>query len=194
MARPRNFTIEEAESSLLDVFWGDGYEGSSLRNLCDATGQRPASLYAAFGDKDQMYQAAMRRYLEWIDRQLTPAVDGADGVRHVLETTCRLTVEDRDRKGCLIVNSVGERENLSPQVNATVQASFDRLRALLHRQVHATFISSPPPDADEMVNLLMAATVSIRLLGRASASDAELASIASGAVHAFNRWADSSSS
>lgn len=188
MARPRNFAIEEAESRLLDVFWNSGYEGSSVRDLCDATGQRPASLYAAFGDKDQMYQAAMRRYLEWIDAQLTPDEDSRDGVRHVLETTCRLTIEDRDRRGCLIVNSVGERENLSPKVNATVQASFERLRDLLRRQVQSSVTSAASADVEDMVNLLVGATVSIRLLGRAGAPADELASIASGAIEAFNRW------
>jgi TetR/AcrR family transcriptional repressor of nem operon len=190
MARPRNFAIEDAESGLLDVFWSKGYEGSAVRDLCAATGQRPASLYAAFGDKDQMYQAAMRRYLAWIDRQLTPPVDGRDGVRHVLETTCRLTLEDRGRRGCPIVNSVAERESLSPRANSTVNESFDRLRALLQRQVNASFATTPPAGAEAMVDLLVAATVSIRLLGRSGATADQLRSIVGGGLAAFNRWSE----
>lgn len=189
MARPRSFEIDDAEAALLDVFWSKGYEGSAVRDLCAATGQRPASLYAAFGDKDQMFQAAIRRYLGWIEGHLTPHEDGREGVRHVLETTCRLTLEDRDRRGCAIVNAVAERENLSSEANATVQESFERLRELLRGQVHASFASGPPAGAEDMVNLLVAATVSIRLLGRAGAASAELRSIATGAVDAFTRWA-----
>ena len=190
MARPRGFQIEDAEAALLDVFWARGYEGSAVRDLCSATGQRPASLYAAFGDKDAMFQAAMRRYLAWIEGELTPLEAGADGVRHVLEATCRLTLADGDRRGCLIINSVADRENLSPQANATVRDSFDRLRALLRRQVHSAFASDPPPNAEDMVNLLVAATVSIRLLGRAGATRAELTGIVNGALDAFSRWSD----
>ena len=190
MARPRGFQIEDAESALLDVFWARGYEGSGVRDLCAATGQRPASLYAAFGDKDAMFQAAMRRYLAWIEGELTPLEDSADGVRHVLETTCRLTLADEARRGCLIINSVADRENLSPLANTTVRDSFDRLRALLRRQVHSAFVSDPPPGAEDMVNLLVAATVSVRLLGRAGATQAELTSIVTGALDAFSRWAD----
>ncbi len=190
MASPRGFQIEDAESALLDVFWARGYEGSGVRDLCAATGQRPASLYAAFGDKDAMFQAAMRRYLAWIEGELTPPEDDADGVRHVLEATCRLTLADGARRGCLIINSVADRENLSPRANATVRDSFDRLRALLRRQVHSALPSDPPPDAEDMVNLLVAATVSIRLLGRAGATRAELTSIVTGALDAFSRWAD----
>lgn len=189
MARPRGFRIEEAETALLDVFWSKGYEGSAVRELCAATGQRQASLYAAFGDKDQMFQAAMNQYLAWIEGHLTPAEDGRDGVRHVLETTARLTIEDPGRRGCLIINSVAERENLSTTANATVSASFDRLRDLIHRQVKASFTSTPPEGVDDIVNLLVGATVSIRLLGRAGASPAQLDSITAGALDAFDRWA-----
>ncbi len=189
MARPRSFAIEDAETALLDVFWSKGYEGSAVRELCAATGQRPGSLYAAFGDKDKMFQAAMSQYLEWIEGHLTPPQGGREGVQHVLETTCRLTIEDPGRRGCLIINSVAERENLSPTANATVQASFDRLRALIERQVRASFDAAAPGDADAMVDLLVAATVSVRLLGRAGASSTQLRSIVAGALDAFDRWA-----
>jgi TetR/AcrR family transcriptional repressor of nem operon len=189
MGRPRSFQIDDAEAALLDVFWSKGYEGSAVRDLCAATGQRPASLYAAFGDKDRMFQAALRRYLVWIEGHLTPPEAGRDGVRHVLETTCRLTLADRERRGCAIINAVADRENLSPQANTTVQASFERLRDLLRRQVHASFAEAPPAGAEDMVNLLVAATVSIRLLGRAGTTSRDLRSIAAGAVDAFNVWA-----
>ena len=178
-----------AEAALLDVFWSKGYEGSAIRDLCAATDLRPASLYAAFGDKDQMFQAALGRYLTWIEAHLTPEQDGRDGVRHILETTCRLTLADRERRGCAIINAVADRENLSPRANATVHQSFDRLRDLLRRQVHASFASAPPAGAEAMVNLLVGATVSIRLLGRAGATSADLRSTAVGAVDAFNTWA-----
>ena len=189
MGRPRSFEIDDAEAALLDVFWSKGYESSGVRDLCAATGQRPASLYAAFGDKDQMFQAALRHYLVWIEGHLTPPEDGPDGVRHVLETTARLTLADRQRRGCAIVNAVADRENLSPRANATVQESFERLRQLLQRQVDASFTSEPPAGAEAMVELLVAATLSIRLLGRAGATSRELRSIASGALEAFQRWA-----
>jgi TetR/AcrR family transcriptional repressor of nem operon len=190
MGRPRGFDIEDAETALLDAFWSKGYEGTPVRDLCAATSQRAASLYAAFGDKDAMFQAAMRHYLGWIERQLAPPTDGRAGVRHVLETTCRLTIEDPGRRGCLIINAVAERENLSPAVNATVGASFDRLRNLLRRQVDASFDETQPDGVDDMVNLLVGATVSIRLLGRSGATAPELHGIAAGAIAAFDRWAD----
>jgi hypothetical protein len=131
----------------------------------------------------------MRHYLAWIDGQLAPPEPGRQGVRHVLETTCRLTLADRERRGCPIINSVGERENLSFTANATVHESFDRLRALFRRQIRGSFTSETPAGAEAMANLLVAATVSIRLLGRAGATPDELESTVTGAVEAFTRWA-----
>ena len=189
MGRPRNFAIADAESNLLDVFWSKGFEGSSVRDLCAATGQRPASLYAAFGDKDQMFLAALRRYEGWISEQLTPERDGRHGVDHVLETTCQLTIEDQDRRGCLIINSVAERENLSSEANAAINKSFDTLRELLTRQVLASFDDAPPAGSAQMVDLLTGATISIRLLGRAGAPASQLRSMSAGAREAFHSWA-----
>lgn len=190
MARPRAFQLDDAEAALLEVFWTKGYEGSAVRDLCDATGLRPASLYAAFGDKDRMYKAAMRRYLVWIDRQLTPPEDGADGVRHILETTCALTIEDRTRRGCPIVNSVAERENLSASAFANTRENFTGLRALFRRQLQACSPARAVDDLEDMVSLLVAASVSIRLLGRAGAPSDELRGTARGALKAFHRWAE----
>ena len=189
MARPRKFGIEDAEAKLLDVFWSRGYAGTSLRDLCEATEQRPASLYAAFGDKDEMYAIAMRRYAAWIESELSPRQDGAAGVRHILEAVARLTLEDGERRGCPIINSVAERENLSAQANAFVSESFAALRALFRRQVKACVGSdSSGSKIDAIVSLLVGATISIRVLGRAGATTEEIRRTAMSALDAFETW------
>jgi AcrR family transcriptional regulator len=48
----------------VDVFWRRGYDGASLSELTAAMGIKPPSLYAAFGDKAQLFQSALRRYVE----------------------------------------------------------------------------------------------------------------------------------
>ena len=189
MARPRKFEIEDAEAKLLEVFWSRGYAGTSLRDLCEATSQRPASLYAAFGDKDEMYAIAMRRYVSWIGSELTPRQDGAAGVRHILEAVARLTLVDGERRGCLIINSVAERENLSARANAFVSESFAALRALFHRQVKACVgAAASRSKIDAIVSLLVGATVSIRVLGRAGATTEEIRRISMSALDAFEGW------
>ena len=60
--RPRSFDREAALDAALEVFWAKGYESASISDLTSAMGINPPSLYAAFGDKDQLFLAAVERY------------------------------------------------------------------------------------------------------------------------------------
>src|SRR5213079_644263 len=60
--RPRSFDREQALDRAMDVFWRQGFEGASLSDLTKAMEINPPSLYAAFGDKEQLFIEAMERY------------------------------------------------------------------------------------------------------------------------------------
>lgn len=62
MARPKAFDTDEALDAAVAVFRDHGYEGSSASMLVGAMGIGRQSLYDSFGDKWQLYRAALRRY------------------------------------------------------------------------------------------------------------------------------------
>jgi AcrR family transcriptional regulator len=62
--RPRAFDRDLALEQALTEFWEHGYETASISLLTDAMGLSPASLYAAFGDKRQLFGEALERYLQ----------------------------------------------------------------------------------------------------------------------------------
>src|SRR6185312_13908821 len=62
--RPRAFDAERALDKALRVFWRRGYEGASLPELTKAMGINRPSMYAAFGNKEQLFKKAVDRYCE----------------------------------------------------------------------------------------------------------------------------------
>lgn len=62
--RPRAFDVDEALDAAVEVFWRHGFAGASLSELTAAMGVNKPSVYGAFGDKAQLFQAALRRYIE----------------------------------------------------------------------------------------------------------------------------------
>jgi AcrR family transcriptional regulator len=64
VGRPRAFDPDEALESAMRVFWRKGYEGTSLSDLTEAMGINRPSLYAAFGNKEELFRKAFSRYLE----------------------------------------------------------------------------------------------------------------------------------
>jgi AcrR family transcriptional regulator len=105
--RTRQFDIDEALDRALEVFWTRGYEGATLPELTKAMGINRPSLYAAFGNKEQLFHKALDRY------QTGPMSFMAEALR---KPTARAVVEaifsgfvrmqrERDKaRGCLVVS------------------------------------------------------------------------------------------
>jgi AcrR family transcriptional regulator len=64
MGRARTFDAGEALDKAMTVFWIKGYEGASLSDLTDAMGISRPSLYAAYGNKEELFRKALERYGE----------------------------------------------------------------------------------------------------------------------------------
>src|SRR4051794_41577350 len=62
LGRPRGFDADEALDKAMKVFWAKGYEGASLPDLEKAMGINRPSMYAAFGNKHELFRKAMKRY------------------------------------------------------------------------------------------------------------------------------------
>jgi AcrR family transcriptional regulator len=64
MGRARAFDPDEALDRAMTVFWTKGYEGTSLSDLTEAMGINRPSLYAAYGNKQELFRKALERYGE----------------------------------------------------------------------------------------------------------------------------------
>src|SRR4051812_22810840 len=63
--RPRGFDADTALDRAAEVFWRHGYEGASLNDLTEAMGINRPSMYAAYGNKEELFRRAVARYAGW---------------------------------------------------------------------------------------------------------------------------------
>src|ERR1700721_4762124 len=84
MGRPREFDTDAALEKAMRLFWAKGYEGTSVADLTKALGISRPSLYAAFGDKQSLFRAALERYAAGPARYVAAAL-GKPTAREVAE-------------------------------------------------------------------------------------------------------------
>src|SRR6516165_8757623 len=73
--RTRQFDVDEALDRALEAFWARGYEGATLLELTRAMGINRPILYAAFGNKEQLFRKAVDRYQAGPQGFLTEALE-----------------------------------------------------------------------------------------------------------------------
>jgi TetR/AcrR family transcriptional regulator, transcriptional repressor for nem operon len=108
MGRPRSFDESTILDQALEVFWARGFEGTSIQDLVDATGLGRASLYGAFGDKQQLFEKVLAHYTSRVDASLRQHDDEATAgaaltriVRSWVATACPRT----GQRGCFLLQS-----------------------------------------------------------------------------------------
>ena len=77
MARPRQFDEKRVLRAVRDQFWDAGYAASSLEDLMRVSGLGKGSLYAASGDKRQLFLRALRSYTDATHGYLREMLDSA---------------------------------------------------------------------------------------------------------------------
>jgi len=107
--RPRRFDESQALDAALAVFWRNGYQGTSLADLTQAMGINKPSLYAAFGNKEQLYLRALHRYRDQQIARHAAALAAAPELRSALRAFLRsvatMLTEPALPGGCMVVTS-----------------------------------------------------------------------------------------
>jgi AcrR family transcriptional regulator len=107
---------EEVLNRLTAAFRNGGYQGTSLKNLCDATGLVKASLYHYFpGGKEEMAQAVLDHVGGWVSANiLAPLSRDTDPKKRIeLMVSALNRLYDKGKTSCLIaLFSVGEARDL----------------------------------------------------------------------------------
>ncbi len=172
MARPREFDEATVLDAAMACFWTRGYEATSVRDLAAAMGLTGASLYNTFGDKRSLYRAALDRYVaqSFGDRvgrfEALPAREAVAGF--FAEIVAR-SLDDADRKGCMLVNAALEVAPHDPEFQRVVNDVLHQVEGFFVRcaaRGQADGTVSAAQSAADTGRHLLAILVGVRVLAR----------------------------
>lgn len=133
MSRNKEFDVDTVLLQAMDLFWLKGYEKTSIQDLVDYMGIHRKSLYDTFGDKHELFLAAIDRYQEKIsheiERRIKTSRSAKDGIRSLLYMA--MDEEPICVQGCLMVNSSVELSLHDEEVLAKAKESFERTEQLM---------------------------------------------------------------
>src|SRR5271155_62686 len=168
LARPREFDETAVVDAAIQCFWAKGFEATSVRDLSDEMGITGASLYNAFGDKRALYRRALDLYIaesfvkraRGIERTLPPREAIGAFFREIIERS----LKDRQRKGCMLVNSALEMAPHDREFQKIVADILVEVEMFFRRLVQAGqrngSVSRSEP-ADDLARLLLGALLGI---------------------------------
>ncbi|MEU1443992.1 TetR/AcrR family transcriptional regulator [Streptomyces mirabilis] len=173
MGRPKNFDPDAAIEQAMKVFWRQGYGATTPQHLVDTLQIGKGSLYNAFGGKRQLFDLALRRYLDLRLAAVAARLEGPGPVkerlREALHFLAKTELADPDRRGCLATNSAVEFGHTDEAVAAQVLGLYDRtesaFQALIEEGQRAGEISSGR-DAKALASMLMNTVTGMHVLAR----------------------------
>jgi AcrR family transcriptional regulator len=192
VGRPRAYDPEQALARATQSFWRGGFAATSLDALSAATGMQRPSLYAAFGDKHELYLATLDRYVEAsraaMEQALSADAPVAAALERVYELALALYFADPEAPlGCFLIGTAATeaardarvRERLGSGLRELTRSFEARLRAA---QEGGELAKGTPPSV--LAELAGAVLHSIALRARAGDSRASLRAFSREAV----RW------
>ncbi len=137
MGRTREFDPEIALEEAMRLFWEKGYHDTSVRDLVARTGVSHAGMYGTFGNKREVFSAALRRYHEQIMGKVLETLEAPDAslpeITGHFERLYELAKDSRFRAGCMICNSAVDLAQEDPEVANGFQRHLDRLVAAFRK-------------------------------------------------------------
>ncbi|MCY8938654.1 TetR/AcrR family transcriptional regulator [Peribacillus frigoritolerans] len=112
MVRQREFDEEKALDDAMLLFWEKGYKATSLSDLTAKMGIQRPSLYSAFGDKEKLFEAALRKYTKLHASHIRKKLQNNLSVKEAFHTFFEDLVEEEYKespnKGCFCINTMVE--------------------------------------------------------------------------------------
>lgn len=177
----KHFDPEQTLAVVERLFWRQGVAATGVQDLVSATGLSRSSLYATFGGKEDLYVAALRRYVE--DRSL-PMFDrlagddrGLAAVAGFFDRLIRLRCTGEHAGWGCLVSDAHTAAKVGRPVRELLDRHHDRLRTALRTaltQADRLDQLRPGTEMEGTAELLTLLAYGVNLRSRAGKPRAEL--------------------
>ena len=150
MGRPKKFNREGVLEKAIPIFWKSGFAGTSVQALEAATGVNKSGLYSEFEDKEDLFVASLRHYLEHREDAALLKIEplGWNNIETFLRNAPSCAA---DRPGCFSINSMRDLGILPDPVTDTARHGRQQIHELLYPNVAA---EHPSLDVDAVCELI----------------------------------------
>ena len=169
----RRFDEDEVLNKAMELFWQRGYKGVSMSELVAELGVNRSSLYATYGQKEDLFLRALVHY-DQVHRQdwlagLRDRFGPIESIRQAFGEVAEAP-ENFRRLGCLLVNTSTEVASVHPTFSTLVREAFDATERFFEDQLDLAKRADELPaevDTTALAAALMALFLGMRVLARA---------------------------
>lgn len=130
LGRPKTFDRETALDAAMLLFWERGFEQTSVDELAAAMGIRTSSLYSSFGDKEELFLAAVDHYRTGrgsiYDKVVNEGKTAREGFTKLFKLAAKEMTRRDQPRGCMLSLAL---PTCSPKYDE-LQKELDRLRMI----------------------------------------------------------------
>jgi len=177
VGRPLQYEPDAMLLAVMQTFWQQGYDGTSMRDLLEATGLSKSSFYEAFSNKRDALERALARYCDMVtvdlEGRLRIAPSALGFIEEVLTEAAAEVITTRAPRGCMIVNVATEFGARDARIQALVTTAVGRVTNVFIAAVkHAQSDNEIGSDKDPKVlgRYLLASLSGLRTLVKAGSS------------------------
>ena len=191
MGRARAFDADQALDKAMTVFWRKGYDGASLSDLTEAMRINRPSLYAAYGNKQQLFRKALERYGEGpssYEREALAQPTAREVAEGLLRGAADVQTDPQTPAGCLAtLGTTYCAEDSSPVGKILIESRLAGHAAIRERFERARAEGDLPADADpkELTHYIGAIVCGMAVLAASGATREELERVIRRTMHAW---------
>ena len=179
MGRPPKIDDTQLLDRATALFWRDGADAVTIRDLEVALDLRAPAIYRRYPTKDALIESCVQRYVDRvvdrrIRRHLENSEDPIEGLRSFFVTTLEPHPGEETTRGCLLTVTANQTVFADPAIRTAVRAGMDRIRGAFQTQIERGQASGQirtDVSAETQAMHLMLLLEGLLVLGRSGSTD-----------------------